>query len=81
MKTHELKTWKIFFEEVVSGRKIFEVRKNDRDFQIGDMLILKEWDSQKQEYTGRKIARVVMYILQGGQFGIEDGFIVMSIAL
>ena len=76
---HELKTWKEYFQEVFLGRKTFEVRKNDRDFQKGDTLILEEWDNKKQEYTGRRMVMNVSYILQGGQFGIEEGFVVMSI--
>lgn len=77
---HELKTWKEYFEEVFMGRKTFEVRKNDRNFKKGDILILKEWDNEKQEYTGRQMARGISYILTGGQFGVENGFVVMALA-
>jgi len=42
---HELKTWNEYFEEVFMGHKTFEIRKNDRNFQKGDTLILKEWKS------------------------------------
>lgn len=77
---HELKIWKEYFDEVFMGRKTFEVRKNDRNFRKGDILILKEWDNEKQEYTGRQMARCIYYILNGGQFGVENGFVVMSIA-
>lgn len=76
---HELKTWKEYFEEVFTGSKTFEVRVNDRNFRKGDILILKEWDKDKNEYTGRKMARIVSFILEGGQFGIEKGFVVMAI--
>lgn len=79
-KTHELKTWTQYFSDVFIGRKNFEARKNDRDFQIGDLLILKEWDNEKEQYTGRQMARFVSYILPGGQFGIEDGYVVMSLS-
>lgn len=37
---HELKILPEYFEAVTSGRKQFEIRKNDRDFKVGDQLIL-----------------------------------------
>ena len=76
---HELKTWCEYFEEIFLGRKNFEVRKNDRNFQKGDILILKEWDNEKKAYTGREMARGVSYVLTGGQFRIEDGYVFMAI--
>lgn len=77
---HELKTWKGFYDDVFMGRKSFEVRKNDRGFEKGDTLILKEWDNLKNEYTGRQLARTATYILSGGQFGIEKEFVVIGLS-
>lgn len=77
---HELKTWSEYFQQIYMGKKTFEVRKNDRNFKIGDMLILKEWLPNVNKYTGDEMARKVTSILYGGQFGIEEGYVVMSIA-
>jgi hypothetical protein len=43
MKKHELKTWPKYFKAVQKGEKTFELRKNDRDFKKGDILILREF--------------------------------------
>jgi len=43
MITHNLKTWPSYFNEVLSGEKTFEIRRNDRQFQVGDLLILEEY--------------------------------------
>jgi hypothetical protein len=79
-KTHELKTWPLYFQEVFMGHKTFEIRINDRDFQVGDYVILKEWDGVRKVFTGRELARTITYILNGGQFGIQDEYVIMSIS-
>jgi hypothetical protein len=58
---HELKLVQPYYDEVVSGVKSFVVRKDDRGFQLGDVLRLKEWDPQTQTYTGRSIGALVNY--------------------
>ena len=44
---HELKIWPSFYEEVKSGRKPFDIRRNDRGFQKGDTITFREWDPDK----------------------------------
>jgi hypothetical protein len=78
---HELKCWPAYFQRVIDGRKPFEVRKNDRDFQCGDMVFLREWNPETGEYTGREAQFLITYILHGGQLGIEPGYCVMTLGL
>ncbi len=80
MKVHELKTHKEYFEAVLFGRKRFEIRKDDRDFETGDELLLREWDKLNLVYTGRFLHRKVDYLLKGGDFGLADEYVVMSIS-
>lgn len=47
MKTHKLKIWPEYFKAVKDGRKTFEVRVNDREFQFGDAVVLEEWDPDR----------------------------------
>ncbi len=79
MAHHDLKIWPEFFSDVRDGRKPFEIRKNDRDYANGDTMTLSEWDPDKSAYTGRKLARRVTYVLHGGRFGLEPGFVAMAI--
>lgn len=60
--THELKTWPVYFEAVLAGHKQFEVRFNDRNFKVGDFLILEEFDPITQCYTDRRIACLVTFV-------------------
>ena len=80
MKTHELKTWPVFYNAISRGLKTFELRKNDRDFQAGDKLILKEWSPKTEKYTGLFMTKDVKYILHGsGKLGLKKGYCIMSL--
>lgn len=79
MKTHILKTWPKYFQSIWLGLKQFEVRKNDRSYSVGDFLVLAEWEPSDETYTGRVIIAKVTFVLDGGQFGVEQGFVVMSL--
>jgi hypothetical protein len=64
MATHQLKTWSHYFEEVLSEAKTHEFRKNDRNFQVGDLLILEEWDPKTEKYTGRAVGAKITHVLR-----------------
>lgn len=76
---HELKTHPPFFRAVYTREKPFEVRRDDRDFRVGDSLVLREWDPETESYTGRSCYRRVTYKLEGGRFGVEPGFCILGI--
>ncbi|EKN5943038.1 DUF3850 domain-containing protein [Yersinia enterocolitica] len=63
-KTHQLKTLPEYFQAVIEGKKKAELRTNDRNFAIGDYLLLAEWDGGTDEYTGRKIVVEISDITQ-----------------
>ncbi|MEK2129272.1 DUF3850 domain-containing protein [Vibrio parahaemolyticus] len=77
-KLHELKTQSEHFTEVLAGRKMHEVRLNDRDFKVGDCLNLRETDSNGK-YTGQEMNVQISHVLLGGQFGIAEGWCVLSL--
>lgn len=71
---HELKILPEYFEAVTSGHKQFKIRENDRNFKIGDQLILREWS--KNEYTGDSYKAEITYITDYAQ---RDGYVVLGI--
>lgn len=88
MPLHKLKTHPSPFIAVKDGTKTFEVRLNDRHYKVGDELLLEEfepkdyWDPEdprEDRYTGNILHRVITYILNGGQYGIEKGYVVLGI--
>lgn len=87
-KTHDIKTHPQFFAEVLSGAKRFEIRLNDRDYQVGDILNLHEWqpvpdftletNREREGYSGRVYSVVVTYITDFPQ-GLQEKYVCMSI--
>jgi hypothetical protein len=79
---HRLKTWPEFFSAVREGVKTFEVRKDDRGFNVGDTLELAEWEPTTEAFTGRVETRDVVYIVRGaaGAF-LPEGLCVLGLEL
>lgn len=75
---HQLKTWPEFFEHLWTGRKTFEIRKNDRNFRPGDQLLLDEYCRDKRRYTGRQAEATVALVIHEAP-GLMKGHVVMSI--
>jgi len=81
---HQLKQASIYFEDVIEGRKTFEVRKNDRNFKVGDYLALNELTPHecngKGEHfeTGRSALFRVTYVLDNPDY-CKEGFVVLGI--
>ena len=79
-KIHELKLLNDFCDDVLDGRKNFEVRENDRGFQTGDHVKFKRVDSSRFEWPGHEVEKkefVITYILSG--WGIEENKVVFGI--
>lgn len=76
-KIHELKIWPAYFQLHLSGVKTFEIRKNDRQFNVGDTLLLREYFLPEDKYTGREIKCLVTYVLTGS--GLENEYCCMGI--
>lgn len=87
MRYHKLKTLAPYWERVQSGEKTFEIRKNDRDFQVGDILELEYYNpnepiQQVYNYNPPLIIKVqVKYIINGGKFGLDVDYCVMAIEI
>lgn len=70
VKVHRIKLASRFFDDVEQRRKNFEVRFNDRDYRIGDWLVLCEWDGSG--YTGRECVRRIIYLCPLFSIGLDD---------
>lgn len=80
---HELKTWPEWYEPSLTDLKPYEIRKHDRDYKVGDILRLREYQPPSSgfpgSYTGRWMRRRITFILEGGKFGVEKGTSILSL--
>lgn len=79
---HTVKCINPFFEDVLSGRKTFEIRRNDRDYKVGDLMILREYNLERKTYMGGRCLVEIVYIYEGskhGKFGLHKGFVILGI--
>ena len=89
MVLHELKTDPEPFDDVWSGKKTFEIRFNDRNYCVGDMILLRKTVFTGEEmkysynclpliYSGKEILAYTRYILPDG-YGLKSGWIIIGI--
>lgn len=75
-KIHEIKIAASFYDDVTSGRKRFELRKNDRDYKKGDSIKMLEFKDGR--HTGRTIDADIIYLLEN-YTGLEEGYCILGI--
>ena len=73
---HDLKIDPKYFLEGLKGRKPFEIRINDRYFQVGDDIVFKEWN-RCGGYTGREFSAKIIYVLSDF-VGLTPGFVAFT---
>ena len=77
MKGHDLKIWPEFYQLVIDDIKPFEIRKNDRDFQVGDIIHLREW-RKDSGFTGRSSRWQIRYVLLQAP-GLMPGYCILGL--
>ena len=80
MKIHDIKCLETWFNLAKTGYKTCEVRRNDRDYQSGDLLVLREWIKKTGQYTGEFIIGIITHVLNDADFteGLQPGYCVLS---
>lgn len=75
IRVHNLKIKPEYFKDIVRGVKKFEVRKNDRNFKVNDLIVLEEFDSKG--YTGKYINAEITYVLDNPEY-CKNGYVVFG---
>ena len=90
---HVRKVLPEYFEALRTGRKRFELRKEEEGeepFSAGDFLALNEWDEGLTQggfiagavphYTGRCLLFEILYVLRGHELQ-QPGTVILSLSL
>lgn len=77
MRIHKLKTLNPYFSAVFHGKKLFEVRINDRDYQIGDLLLLQEYNLERETFLSRNVLCEIIYILDHPGY-VKEGWTILG---
>ncbi|MGL5284222.1 MAG: DUF3850 domain-containing protein [Plesiomonas shigelloides] len=75
MSTHDLKILPQHFNPVMTGHKLAELRRNDRDFRVGDILKLREW-SPEHGYHGGMVVKRVIHVADVNDY--IEGYVLLS---
>lgn len=79
MKTIYLKTWPVFYQMMLDGTKTFDLRKDDRDFQAGDLVVQQEYEPETKTYTGREMTVGAGRVFRNMSVpGLEDGYCIIQ---
>ncbi len=77
---HDLKIWPANYEAVSTGSKRYEIRKTDRNFKVGDQVMLREYVPENKKYTGRSAIYRITHMTEPGAWGLPEDLCVFSIA-
>lgn len=88
-RVHHLKTCTPHWQAIARDDKRAELRFDDRGFLAGDIAHLREWDNTPNGhgnagvngYTGRCCLRSITHVLPGGQFGLDNDYVALSLKL
>jgi hypothetical protein len=83
----ERKIWPEYFNDIRDGKRCFDIRLADFDVDVGDTILIKEWDPLTQQYTGREVKKLVTYLMRTKEMAFWNkdeiekyGYQIMSLA-
>jgi hypothetical protein len=79
VRVHRVKSHPEPFQAVWDAKKSYEVRVDDRAYQEGHELVLREWRPDTRAFTGREIRARIVHKTSGGSWGLPCGLAVLGI--
>jgi hypothetical protein len=94
MRIHVLKTWSPYFEAHRDGLKPWELRRDDREYRVGDFLVLRQFEPEARVpglatgpsrgiWGGEYVVSKVIYVARGSVLPVglvPEGYVLMTLA-
>jgi len=84
-RIHEVKSWPQYFQPVLFSKKTWEHRINDRDYRVGDLILMREWvpgdyirADRETRFTGKWVLAEITSV-HGGLPGMAEGYCILNI--
>jgi hypothetical protein len=83
MPQHKLKCWTALLRDIWNGKRRFDIRKNDQNFEVGDTILLQEYFPDKDQYGNIEIECRISYILNDAYIlsefnGLKEGYVIFG---
>lgn len=79
MKLHELKIKEEYFNAIIRGEKTFELRKNDRDYQVGDLIHFKQIDGREYFNHSKDVYQIIYILKDVSEYGLDKEYCILAI--
>lgn len=82
MKLHVLKIKNEYLVEIFCGRKTFELRRDDRDYKVGDLIHFVDINGDEvdtKEFNKGNLYEITYILRNVPEYGLQDGFAILSI--
>ena len=79
MKLHELKIKEEYFNAILRGEKTFELRKNDRDYEVGDLIHFIKTDGLEYFNHSKDTYRIIYILKNVPEYGLKKDYCILAI--
>lgn len=79
MKLHVLKIKESYLDDIVNGDKTFELRKNDRDYEVGDVIHFVNVDGNEFYFRDHNVYRITYVLKDVPKYGLDKDYCILGI--
>ena len=79
MKLHILKIESVYYNEINFGIKTFELRKNDRDYKVFDLIHFVDTNGQDFKENCNNVYQIIYILKDVEKYGLDKDYCILGI--